>query len=393
MTVAITSTAGTDYLWGNLSFSWDATEAGKAWQDASATAFIAQESDILPIAPLEARLSELNESEFLWLADGRSSAGETNISENLAVSETYIDLIAILLSVVESIAVTKTAPHDMSQSPFLETFVAADASTLMPTVVSNEQWTVIEQGNHIAFQNRSENTVFGELTARFSEIPKNSTFGLDESRITGSTSESFRTLQLAETYTDLIAFIAQIAEQLRVVDTLGNAPLGQLNEEMKFVDRILRASAAVISDLAFRSTPLDEDGFAAFVREARPLGFGAFKDLTPGDYEYANALVRLALQAPSISGSRIALTDARFIVDVPDVRDRGTIFVPVGGLIVNFNQIFNAPPEVQATFKGGGALAVPEIGQITKTGFRLTLINPTTQTSVSGNASWAAEGY
>ena len=155
----------------------------------------------------------------MWLADGRSSAGETNISENLAVSETYIDLIAFLLSVVESIAVTKTAPHDMSQSPFLETFVAADASTLMPTVVSNEQWTVIEQGNHIAFQNRSENTVFGELTARFSEIPKNSTFGLDESRITGSTSESFRTLQLAETYTDLIAFIAQIAEQLRVVDT------------------------------------------------------------------------------------------------------------------------------------------------------------------------------
>ena len=180
MTVTITTTAGADYLWGNLSFSWDATEAGKAWQDASATAFIAQESDILPIASLEARLSELNESEFLWLADGRSSAGETNISENLAVSETYIDLIAFLLSVVESIAVTKTAPHDMSQSPFLETFVAADASTLMPTVVSNEQWTVIEQGNHIAFQNRSENTVFGELTARFSEIPKNSTFGLEE---------------------------------------------------------------------------------------------------------------------------------------------------------------------------------------------------------------------
>ena len=69
------------------------------------------------------------------------------------------------------------------------------------------------------------------------------------------------------------------------------------------------------------------------------------------------------------------------------------VLVPVGGLIVNFNQIFNAPPEVQATFKGGGALAVPEIGQITKTGFRLTLINPTTQTSIAGNASWAAEGY
>ena len=101
----------------------------------------------------------------------------------------------------------------------------------------------------------------------------------------------------------------------------------------------------------------------------------------------------MALAAPSTSTSRIALTDAKFIVDVPDVRDRGTVAVPVGGLTVAFNQPFNAPPEVQATFKGGATIAVPQIGTITTSGFQLTLINPATQASVAGNASWAAEGY
>ena len=125
----------------------------------------------------------------------------------------------------------------------------------------------------------------------------------------------------------------------------------------------------------------------------RILVFDNYDSFTYNLVHMIEKIVRLALQAPSISGSRIALTDARFIVDVPDIRDRGTTYVPVGGTTVNFNQTFNAPPEVQATFKGGSALAVPEIGLITKTGFQLTLINPATQTTVAGNASWAAEGY
>lgn len=393
MTVTVSTMAGADYLWGNLSFSWDATEAGKAWQDASAAAFVAQESDVLNLLALEACLPEVNESELFGLVDGRAYASDKNSSENLAIAETYIDLIAFLLTVAESLVVADVAPRDMYQSPFLEAFVAVDTSILMPTVVSNEQWTALEQGNRLTAQTLVDSITLEDLAVRLAEIPRSSALGLDEARFMTSVTESFRTLQLAETYTDLIAFIAQIAEQVRLSDAVSNAPLRQSNEEIMFVDRILRASSAIISDLAFRTTPLDEEGFAAFVREARPLGFGAFKDLTPGDYEYSNALVRLALQAPSISGSRIALTDARFIVDVPDVRDRGTVLVPVGGLIVSFNQIFNAPPEVQATFKGGAALAVPEIGQITKTGFRLTLLNPTSQTSIAGNASWAAEGY
>ena len=162
---------------------------------------------------------------------------------------------------------------------------------------------------------------------------------------------SLRSLTFAETYTDLISFIAQIAEQIAIADARGNVTTKLSFEQLALLDRILRASGSVIADLAFRTTALDDEGFAALIAEARPLGFSAFRDLTPGDYEYANALIRLALAAPSTSTSRIALTDAKFIVDVPDVRDRGTVAVPIGGLTVAFSQPFNAPPEVQADRK------------------------------------------
>ena len=113
----------------------------------------------------------------------------------------------------------------------------------------------------------------------------------------------------------------------------------------------------------------------------------------PGDYEYAKALVRLILEAPVTTANRVALSEVLLNIDVPDARDRGMVAVPIGGAVVPFNRTFNAAPEIQATFKGGGTLAIPQIGTITATGFHLTLVNPDTQGSVAGNASWSAEGY
>ena len=63
------------------------------------------------------------------------------------------------------------------------------------------------------------------------------------------------------------------------------------------------------------------------------------------------------------------------------------------GTVVAFNRVFNAPPEIQATFKSGTVLAIPQIGAITTTGFEISLITPDTRAPVAGNASWSAEGY
>ena len=393
MPITITTTPGTAYVWGNAAFSWDATEAGKAWQDASATSFLAEESDGLLLAPLEARLPLISDSESLGLADADAFAATTSVAEVLSLAETYIDLIAFILTAAESISIEEISPRQITQSPFAEMMGLAESVSNNPTTVANEEWGTLEQDAAVIGQAIAESAAFIEQSAHDAATPRNSTLTLGELRGAEAIQSSLRSLAFAETYTDLISFIAQIAEQIAITDAGNNAVTKLSLEQLAILDRILRASGSVIADLAFRTTALDDEGFAALIAEARPLGFSAFRDLTPGDYEYANALIRLALIAPSTSTSRIALTDARFIVDVPDIRDRGTVAVPIGGLTVAFSQPFNAPPEVQATFKGGATIAVPQIGTITTSGFQLTLINPATQSSVAGNASWAAEGY
>ena len=61
-------------------------------------------------------------------------------------------------------------------------------------------------------------------------------------------------------YSDLIGFIVQIAEALSVVDRVSAAVVHLDPEQLEVLDRVLRASEAVIADLAFRSTPLDAEG-------------------------------------------------------------------------------------------------------------------------------------
>jgi hypothetical protein len=391
--VTITTTPGTAYVWANATFSWDATEAGKAWQDASATSFLAEESDGLLLAPLEARLPLISDSESLGLADADAFAATTSVAEVFSLAETYIDLIAFILTAAESISIEEISPRQITQSPFAEMMGLTESVSNNPTTFTNEAWSTLEQDAAVIGQVIAESAAFAEQSTREANTPRNSTLNLEELRDFDAIQSSLRGLAFAETYTDLIAFVAQIAEQIEISDVQGNAVTKLTLEQLAILDRILRASGSVIADLAFRTTALDNEGFAALIAESRPLAFSAFRDLTPGDYEYANALIRLALAAPSTSTSRIALTDAKFIVDVPDVRNRGTVAVPIGGMTVTFNQPFNAPPEVQATFKGGATIAVPQIGTITTSGFQLTLINPATQSSVAGNASWAAEGY
>ena len=338
MPVTVTTTPGSAYVWSGAGFAWDAAEAGKTWADAAAASMLAEESDVLGLGAVEARLPASALAEGLGLGDARDAIVTDSWAEPLMFGETYIDLIGFVLSIAEAIGV--------GSGPSLG------------------------------------------VTA-----PRASSFALGEARMSEARADSQQALAIAETYADIANFLVQLSEQL----ALGEVPRKDLiNAEAELFalrNRILRASQAVIADLAFRTGPLDAEGFAALVAQSRALGFGAFRDLSPGDYEYASALIRLVLEAPSITGTRTVLTNARLNIDVPDRRDRGTVAVPPGGVLISFAEPFTVAPEIQATFKGGGTVAIPQIGQITTTGFFLTLVNPTTQATVAGNASWSAEGY
>ena len=107
MTTTITATSGADYVWSSASFTWDSAESGKGWADASATSFVATESDALALSALEARQPLAVRGEAFALVEIRQQAATAARSETLRIAETYIDLIAFVLKVAESFALSE----------------------------------------------------------------------------------------------------------------------------------------------------------------------------------------------------------------------------------------------------------------------------------------------
>lgn len=393
MSVTVTSTQGPAYPWSTSAFAWDSAEGGKAWADAAATSFLASDMDVVGLSPREARLPVASRVEGFVFGDARRAIAIASRVEAMGFAETYIDLIAFVLKVAESIAIAAVAPKQMLPTPALEAFGIGGIADRWALRAVAQAFGIIDGRLGVAQRTTQEAVSLAALAERLTSKPNLSSLGITEERGAIALPNARQALALTDTYIDLIAFIVQVVEQLSLADRRASAPAHRSAEQFLLLDRLLRASDAVIADLAFRATPLDEAGFLALVTESRPLGFAAFRELTPGDYEYAKALVRLVLESPVTSANRIALSDAQLNIDVPDVRDRGAVAVPVGGIVVPFARSFNAPPEVQATFKGGAVLAIPQIGTMTAASFQLSLIDPDTLASVAGNASWSAEGY
>jgi len=239
----------------------------------------------------------------------------------------------------------------------------------------------------------TESLALGEILAKASSRPDVESFALGEERQILNAKEMAEPFSVSEAYQAITAFWRDLSEEL-ALEEVAVKHSGRVSEEaVGLADALLRHANAVMADLALRSSPMDEATFRAMVTDKAPLGYGRFRDLVPGDYEYAKAIIGLLLSAP-VTGERIAILNAVLNVDVPDVRDRGTASVPVGGVEVTFNRSFAEPPEVQVTLKAGGSPSFPEVLTISTTDFTVRLLDAADGvTPVAGTVSWSALGY
>ena len=267
MTVEITETPGADYVWAPASFNWQDAEAGKGWSGAHVAAYAADAGEALPVAGMAARIAGPHATSALDLADGRIGEILANRRQTLAIAETYVDCINFILSVAENLALGEVAAN-IAQHPEAEAFGLGDAGTRLPGKNSMEP------------------------------------------------------VAPADALERLAAFRRDLAEAVALTEAAAKTSARVSTEAVALADALLRHANAVLADLAVRSTPLDVAAFRDLVAAKGPLGYGPFRDLVPGDYEYAKALIGLLLSAP-VTGERVAIADAVFNVDVPDVRDRG----------------------------------------------------------------------
>lgn len=338
MSVSINETPGANYTWAAAGFSWNAAEGGKSWASAHTTMFDVAASETMPMAGLAGRSANIAKGSALGLNDQRKAFSIANRHQAFALAETYVDYINFILSVTESL-------------------------------------------------------ILGEISAKASSRPEAEVFALGGDRQSLSTKEMAEPLSVNEASQAITAFWRDLSEALGLYE-VGEKHSGRNSDEaVGLVDALLRHANAVMADLALRSGPMDEAAFRAMVADKAPLGYARFRDLVPGDYEYAKAIIGLQLSAP-VTGERIAISNAVLNVDVPDVRDRGTASVPVGGVDVAFNRSFAEPPEVQVTLKAGGTPSLPEVLSITVTGFTVRLLDAADGvTPVAGTVSWSALGY
>ena len=338
MPVQINETPGVDYVWISAGFAWNAAESGKSWASAHTTMFDIAVSEIMPFGEVTGRQVALYAGSLFGLGDHRRGNVLADRHEAIALAETYVDYINFILSVTESL-------------------------------------------------------LLGEVAAKNIQRPEAEGFYIGDGRISLPTKGVTEPLVLAEVVEPVTLFWRGVAEAISLGDAEAKASARFSSETLVVADALLRHANAVLADLAVRSTTMDEADFRALLADKGPLGYGRFRDLVPGDYEYSKAIIGLLLSAP-VTGDRTAIADAVLNVDVPDVRDRGTASVPIAGITIVFTRSFADPPEVQVTLKAGGTPSLPEIISITTTGFSVRLVDAADGvTPVAGTVSWSALGY
>ena len=355
-TVNVSSSPGANYTWTSGKFAWSSATAGKNWTTAYPAVYALSVATDLSFAELVQKLGIKSNSESLTFSDKSSRALALNKYENLNFVETYTDLIAFVLRFVESLT-------------FMEKYARTGTKAVFET-----------------FQ-------VGEGLARQLVLRK------------------YETLALAETYTDLIAFILRVSESLsfsekpskgmtkpqaenfRLSDALVKSQVKQISEAFSLAEQYRRRANGVISDMIVANTEITEQDFMDILESGHPPGYTNFRDFIQGDYTYQRALFRVILT--SSNADRGYIDGLRVTVDVPDVFDRGTaqVVTASSGVTVIFVRTFRVSPEVTLTFKGGTTVAIPRIlGSVTTAGFTAVLEN-TSGARVTGAISWVAQGY
>lgn len=220
-------------------------------QIVSFKAFIVEAAEALGLTDVLAKIAERNGAELFSVSDARDgSAIETSYAEAVALSETYVDLIAFICSVLESATFNEVAGKDAIRGD-AETFAAADANARDIGVEGSE------------------------------------------------------TLTLADQIASSAAFMQALAETLIAADILSNRPTKPASEAVALAD----ASARSIGAFTTESTPIAElrgaammvpnaETFSASDASARDAGKLAFEDLEAAD---AHARTVTASQAETIT--------------------------------------------------------------------------------------------
>lgn len=446
--VTITETAGPRYTWATAAFTWASASAGKSWNSAYPAVYGIAVAAALALS--EARMSHPTKSvsEGIGLADALARQVSLRRLETIAFAETYADLIAYVLRFVESLGLSENVARSNTKA-VSEPLHFSDELSNAATKALAEGLSIGDVLARSVDKQLAEELALADALRRDAGKHIMEAFGLIDDLDRAIGKHVAETIGFAETYTDLIAFVLAISENLGFVEVLGKhtiRPLSEsfqltdsatksavknvsealsmaeafgrtvayrrainegfalsdalirayglrVNEALDLAEQYRRRANGVVSDMIVASTAISEQDFIDIMEAGHPPGFSDFRDFIQGDHTYRRALFRAILK--SQNADRGFIDGLRVTVDVPDVFDRGSeqITNAASGVTVNFTRTFRVPPEVTITHKGGTVVAVPKlVGSVTTTGFNAVL-EDSSGARVTGSFTWVAQGY
>jgi hypothetical protein len=393
-TVNVASSPGANYTWTNGKFVWSSATAGKNWTSAYPAVYTLNVATDLSFSELSQKLGIKQNFETFGFAEKQGKSVVLNKFEVMGFVETYTDLIAFVLRFVESLALSEKYGLSNTKQVF-EAFQVNEglarqiAMRKFETLALAETYTDL-----IAFILRvGESFSFVETPSKSVIKPQSESFGFTEGLSKSQIKRVSESFVFAEVFGRTVAYRKSISEGFTIGEALRRAQTLKLAEALNLAEQYRRRANGVISDMIVASTEITEQDFMDILESGHPPGYTNFRDFIQGDYTYQRALFRAILT--SSNADRGYIDGLRVTVDVPDVFDRGTAQVSnaANGVTVVFTRQFRVSPEVTLTFKGGTTVAIPRIlGAVSITGFTAVLEN-TAGTRVTGAISWVAQGY
>lgn len=442
-TIDISSSPGSAYTWETASFTWNAPDGGKTWDDLRPMVYTLRVGEGWGMGEVWQQQYQLKSQEDWQMAEVWSQAFACLISEAWQVSEQWSDVWLALMKITEGWTVAE-ALEKVILIPKAESWVITDILDQSVLKRCLEAWTIVETLSNIAVKLEQEGWGTGEFTSRLATKHSQETWQIADNppvwNMLQAITEAWNTVEtdqetvdfrykalesvllseslangitkpLAEAFTTTddwwmetvknlweawqtkdsaahqSSFERVLAESFAVADAISKDQMTVFCEAVQTVEAYLRSANAVVSDLAFGTGDLSLEDF---LKLNSPVGYSHFTAFVPGELEYQKALIALILKGPLTTG-RPRVTDWQLTVDVPDQTDSGTCSIPAANTFIPFQRRFYGPPQVLVQLRGGSG-GTPDITLITDTGFYVQ-ISDMTGGLLAGDIIWSADGY
>jgi len=194
-----------------------------------------------------------------------------------------------------------------------------------------------------------------------------------------STKKNLEFLHTTEAWGRVAQYNPMFAEVWHTVEVLAKRIGITESEVFKVMSVILSNANATLSDILVSNGDL---AFADFLNMDMPVGFEAFAEFQPGEYQYQKALIKIILES-GVTSSRPLVDEWKLNIDLPDIVDRGRINLAVGVNRILFSRTFTFIPELSFTVITAGA---------SLSNISIDLLGVTLTSNIASTVSWTANG-